>query len=79
MNEVLTSQEQTSIDVKRLTFEDWQQIASACENSEKWGFYKWLENSSELKTVGLDTWKNISNNLGYSKQWAAKMYMEHSD
>lgn len=86
MNEVLITEQNTAqnestltIETNKLTFADWQEIAGACENSEKWGLFKWLENSSDLKSVDIEGWKRIAQVIGYSKQWAAKMYMEHSD
>lgn len=65
-----------TIDISKLNFADWQAIAAHCENSSKWGYFKWLERA-DLKSLTLRDWKEIAERLGYSSNWAYRQHEEH--
>ena len=69
--------EKTIPDVKLLKFADWNAIASACDNSATWAFFKWLENSSELTTVSRHEIKQIAETIGYGSGWVADKLDEY--
>jgi hypothetical protein len=68
-----------TVEIENLTFADWQAIAIACGNSEKYGLYKWLENasSSSLKQIAIEEWIELAQLVGYSQAWAAKKFVEN--
>jgi Ni,Fe-hydrogenase III large subunit len=70
-------QTKTTLEIKALTFADWQAIASACSNSNTWAFYKWVENCSDLEKVSRAEMSEIAKELGYSIGWVANKIDEY--
>jgi hypothetical protein len=66
-------------DVSELTFSDWQKIAKACENTETWGFFRWIENAKpeRLQSASRAEIKAIGEQIGYGSGWVADKIDEH--
>ncbi len=71
------TQTKQTVDVSKLSFADWKSISSACDNSIQWAFFKWIENSSQLKDVSRQEVKEIASDLGYSSGWVADKIEEY--
>lgn len=69
----------TAQDIPSLSLESWLEIAAACENSPKWGYFRWAENSSYIGAITIDRWLEIADKVGYSPSWATKQYLAHKN
>jgi hypothetical protein len=65
--------------VQALTFNQWLVLASRIDQSSKWAFYRWQENTSQnLSELSLEDWEKIAQHLDYSDNWAYRQYKEHN-
>lgn len=72
-------QTQSTINLKALTFEDWQVIAAGCDNSSTWAFFRWIENASQeqLQAVSRAEIKKIAEMIGYGSGFVADKLDEY--
>ncbi len=68
---------ESTVNVNELTLKDWQNIATAVDNSQKWALYNWLECSQSLSQLSMDNWLEIARLIGYKENWALLRYQEH--
>jgi hypothetical protein len=80
-HEVLaTNQLTTTINnIGQLNFADWQKIAVACDNTNVWAFFRWIETADkeQLQAVSRQEIKLISEEVGYGSGFVADKIDEH--